>query len=122
MARPGFQPFERKMRGEGLPELAIRTFQHYYEKLRSGDRGTLSREEIGPVGEVPSAEALCGAAEAGKAALERTVVIKLNGGLGTSMGMTRAKSLLPVKDGLSFLDVKAREIVRLREGTGGGRA
>jgi UTP--glucose-1-phosphate uridylyltransferase len=43
------------------------------------------------------------------------VVIKLNGGLGTSMGMTRAKSLLPVKDGLSFLDVIARQIERLRE-------
>ena len=30
------------------------------------------------------------------------VVIKLNGGLGTSMGMTRAKSLLEVKDGLTL--------------------
>ena len=29
----------------------------------------------------------------------RVVVLKLNGGLGTSMGMTRAKSLLEVKDG-----------------------
>jgi UTP--glucose-1-phosphate uridylyltransferase len=34
------------------------------------------------------------------------------------MGMTRAKSLLPVKDGLSFLDVTTRQIVRLSERTG----
>ena len=37
--------------------------------------------------------------------LARTVMIKLNGGLGTSMGMDRAKSLLPVRDGKSFLDI-----------------
>jgi UTP--glucose-1-phosphate uridylyltransferase len=42
------------------------------------------------------------------------VVIKLNGGLGTSMGMTRAKSLLEVKDGLSFLDIIARQVLGLR--------
>ena len=34
-------------------------------------------------------------AEAGRAALHRTVVVKLNGGLGTTMGMRKAKSLLP---------------------------
>ena len=33
------------------------------------------------------------------ASLDRAVVLKLNGGLGTSMGMTKAKSLLEAKDG-----------------------
>ena len=47
-------------------------------------------------------------------ALERAVVIKLNGGLGTSMGMTGPKSLLAVKDGLSFLDIIARQVLELR--------
>ena len=53
-------------------------------------------------------------AAAGAELLDEVVVIKLNGGLGTSMGMTRAKSLLPVKDGLSFLDVMARQVLALR--------
>ena len=39
------------------------------------------------------------------------VVIKLNGGLGTSMGMSQAKSLLEVKDGLTFLDIIARQVL-----------
>jgi UTP--glucose-1-phosphate uridylyltransferase len=39
---------------------------------------------------------------AGEKALSRTVVIKLNGGLGTSMGMDGPKSLLPVKRGCLF--------------------
>ena len=41
-------------------------------------------------------------------------MIKLNGGLGTSMGMDRAKSLLCVRRGLSFLDVIARQVLHLR--------
>ena len=40
-------------------------------------------------------------------------MIKLNGGLGTSMGMTRAKSLLEVKDGLTFLDIIVRQAQQL---------
>jgi UTP--glucose-1-phosphate uridylyltransferase len=51
-------------------------------------------------------------------AVDRTVVIKLNGGLGTSMGMTAPKSLVTVKDGLTFLDVAARQVLALRESTG----
>ena len=42
-------------------------------------------------------------------------MLKLNGGLGTSMGMTKAKSLLEVKDGLTFLDVIVRQVLHLRE-------
>jgi UTP--glucose-1-phosphate uridylyltransferase len=46
------------------------------------------------------------------------VVLKLNGGLGTSMGMTRAKSLIEAKDGLTFLDVIARQVLALRSRAG----
>jgi UTP--glucose-1-phosphate uridylyltransferase len=52
--------------------------------------------------------------EAASAALRTTVVVKLNGGLGTSMGMERAKSLLCVRKGMSFLDVIARQVLNLR--------
>ena len=37
--------------------------------------------------------------------LDKLAVIKLNGGLGTSMGLAKAKSLLPVKGELNFLDI-----------------
>jgi len=47
--------------------------------------------------------------------LEQTAVLKLNGGLGTSMGLEKAKSLLPVKDGKTFLDLIAEQIVYTRE-------
>ena len=112
---PDFAPFADKMRAEGLPEIAIRTFGFYYDRLCKGDTGTLAESQIEPVSGLADAERLQGTRSAGQKALAATVVIKLNGGLGTSMGMTRAKSLLPVKDGYKFLDVIARQILHLRQ-------
>ena len=100
------------MEREGLPQIAIDTFAHYEELLRAGDEGTLSESELEPLDEVRSADEL---PEADESDLERAVVLKLNGGLGTSMGMTQAKSLLEVKDGHTFLDVIARQVLHLRE-------
>jgi UTP--glucose-1-phosphate uridylyltransferase len=113
-----FGPSEKKMREAGLPELAIRAFRRNFELLVAGDRGTLSRREIDPIDEVPAFEETPALRDAGARALEQAVVIKLNGGLGTTMGMTQAKSLLPVKDGLTFLDVIALQIRSLAETTG----
>jgi UTP--glucose-1-phosphate uridylyltransferase len=101
-----------KMREEGLPEIAIDTFAHYEELLREGDQGTMPEDELEPLTEVQGLDAL---PDADRSDLERVVVLKLNGGLGTSMGMTRAKSLLGVKDGHTFLDVIARQVLHLRE-------
>jgi UTP--glucose-1-phosphate uridylyltransferase len=71
------------MRAEGLPEIAIDTFAHYEELLRAGDEGTLPESELEPLDEVQGADEL---PEADESDLERAVVLKLNGGLGTSMG------------------------------------
>jgi UTP--glucose-1-phosphate uridylyltransferase len=47
--------------------------------------------------------------------LDRVVVVKLNGGLGTSMGLSGPKSLVEVKPGITFLDVLVRQLLALRE-------
>jgi len=101
-----------KMKQEGLPEIAIDTFAHYEDLLREGEQGTLPESELEPLTDVPGIDDL---SEPEASALERAVVLKLNGGLGTSMGMTKAKSLLEVKDGHTFLDVIARQVLHLRE-------
>ncbi|MCA9516959.1 MAG: UTP--glucose-1-phosphate uridylyltransferase, partial [Myxococcales bacterium] len=114
-----FAPFAARMRALGQPELAIRTFATYYEQLRAGATGLLPEADIEPVTGLPDADTDLGDHHAaGQAALPHTVVIKLNGGLGTGMGMTRAKSLLPVKDGLSFLDLVARQLAALHNASG----
>ena len=110
-----FAPFAEKMRTEGLPELVIRNFRRHYELLTAGETGMIPEAGLTPVDSLPDAEALDpGLAEVGRAALPRTVVIKLNGGLGTSMGLVKAKSLLPVKAGHTFLDIIARQAERSR--------
>jgi UTP--glucose-1-phosphate uridylyltransferase len=101
-----------KMRSEGLPDIAIDTFARYEERLRGGEQGLVPESDIEPLDAVPSLAEL---GEGDPSAIERVVVLKLNGGLGTSMGMTNAKSLLEVKDGHTFLDVIARQILQLRE-------
>jgi UTP--glucose-1-phosphate uridylyltransferase len=110
----GLRASEEKMRQAGVPDAAIDTFRHYYEELASGASGLVAEDEIEPVESVPSLDELPHDEAEGGKALDHTVAIKLNGGLGTSMGMTEAKSLLPVKDGLSFLDVIARQTLELR--------
>src|SRR3954462_7765593 len=118
MSGSGLERSVEKMRADGVADLAIRNFQHYYRLLEEGDAGVLPESEIEPVEEAPDAEDLADGGDDARDALDRTVVLKLNGGLGTSMGMTRAKSLLEAKDGLSFLDVIARQVLHVRERSG----
>jgi UTP--glucose-1-phosphate uridylyltransferase len=103
-----------KMRDAGLGEAAVETFARQYGRLRDGETGTLAESEIEPVDDLPDAADLPEA----DAPLDEAVVIKLNGGLGTSMGMTKAKSLLEVKDGRTFLDLVAEQVLDLRERSG----
>src|SRR3954453_6019042 len=118
MGESGLKKSVEKMRDAGVADLAIRNFEHYYRLLEEGDAGVLPEAKIEPVEDVPDADDLPEGGGAARDALDRTLVLKLNGGLGTSMGMTRAKSLLEAKDGLSFLDVIARQAMQVRERTG----
>ena len=114
MSADGLKASVEKMEAEGIPQAAIDTFRHYYEQLESGETGMLPEDSIEPVDEVAEFDEL--PEEDGP--LDRAVVLKLNGGLGTSMGMTQAKSLIEAKDGLAFLDVVARQVEALRERAG----
>ncbi|KAI1213972.1 UTP-glucose-1-phosphate uridylyltransferase [Annulohypoxylon truncatum] len=42
--------------------------------------------------------------------LNKLAVLKLNGGLGTSMGCVGPKSVIEVRDGMSFLDMSVRQV------------
>jgi len=114
MSEEGLRASVEKMEREGVPEAAVKTFRHYYEQLEGGETGMIPESAIDPVTDLPDADALPEA----DAPLDEAVVIKLNGGLGTSMGMDRAKSLVEVKDGMAFLDVIVQQILALRAATG----
>ena len=119
MATADFIPFEHKMQAAGLSPTFIDTFHFYYDQLAKGATGFIAHSEAQPVDTLPAHDELGAAMRlAGRNALDRALVIKLNGGLGTSMGMQRPKSLLTVKDQLSFLDIIVRQLLHIRRQSG----
>lgn len=106
--------FVSKMEKAGLPSLVINTFCHYYKQLAGGETGFLSDDDIQPISpeDISDAAGLQAYSDAGHAAMKKTVSIILNGGLGTSMGLTGAKSLIPAKEGKSFLEIKLKQAER----------
>ena len=114
MGSPGLNQARQKMLDAGVDEVAVETFAHYYRLLEHGETGMIPESAIEPLDMESLADVEVDDQVAADA-LRTTVVIKLNGGLGTSMGMDRAKSLLCVRRGLSFLDVIARQVLHLRK-------
>ena len=112
-----FAPFREKMHADGLSDAAIKAFEGSYAALESGFTGLIPEIDIEPARDLPNAESL--PKDFNPHLLEETVVIKLNGGLGTGMGLEKAKSLLKVRGDDCFLDLIARQILRLRKQTGG---
>lgn len=115
MSDAGLARAQDKMRADGLPEAAIAVFGDYYRQLESGQTGLILEETIEPLLDPPMLADLEVDLDAAREALDRTVIIKLNGGLGTSMGLDKAKNLLPLRDGLTFLDVIVRQVLAARE-------
>jgi len=102
------------MRDAGVAEQAIDVFSHYYQALEEGATGRVPEDTIEPLTQIDSIDDVEVDESAAREALSKTVLIKLNGGLGTSMGMDRAKSLLPVRDGKTFLDLLVDQVMAAR--------
>jgi len=112
-----FDAFEIKMTAAGMGDAAIRAFRRNYEALLRNETGMIPEETISPAQGLPSYEEIT-AAGADESLLSQAVVIKLNGGLGTGMGLQGPKSLLSVREGVNFLDLMVRQILDLRKTSG----
>ena len=109
------EAFASKMRAEGLSEAAIAAFLHSYGELVKGNSGMIAENDIEGVASLPELEALRSSVKTDHSLLQQTVVLKLNGGLGTSMGLDKAKSLLVVKGAHTFLDLTAKQVLSMRK-------
>jgi UTP--glucose-1-phosphate uridylyltransferase len=99
MSETGLKLAQEKMVAAGVPQQAIDVFTYYYRQLEAGVSGFIPEDTIEPLVDPPMLSDVAVSEADAAAALEQTVIIKLNGGLGTSMGMDKAKSLLPVRGG-----------------------
>ena len=99
--------FVDKMQEEGLQPLVIDTFAHYYNQVLNGETGLVFDSQIQPVAphEIEDFDNLKEYSAAGQRALDQSVRIVLNGGLGTTMGLTGPKSLIEAKNKKSFLEL-----------------
>ena len=104
-----------KMAATGQAQLAIDTFSRHLHAVRNGATGFLTKDHIKPVKNIPSIETLDLHSENIRDKIKKTIVLKLNGGLGTSMGLNGAKSLLPAKGKWSFLDVIVQQVLYIRK-------
>ena len=105
----------RRMQSIKASNVVIETFLRHYRRMIEGDTGMIGEAAIEPATRLPDSRKFGSYAAAGRAALGHAVIIKLNGGLGTSMGLDKTKSLLRVKEGLSFLDIIIRQILFIRK-------
>ena len=113
-----FAAFERKMTAAGMGQAPVLAFRRNYEALRRNESGMIPEDSIAPTQDLTSFADLADTGPVASNLLDQAVVIKLNGGLGTSMGLQGPKSLLPVRDGVTFLDLMVRQILHLRQSSG----
>jgi len=99
--------FVSKMKKENLDDVVVETFRHYHHQTVNGETGLIYDNDIQPVelDEIQEQGNLDIYQELGENAYKNAVRIVLNGGLGTSMGLTGPKSLLNIKEGHSFLSL-----------------
>lgn len=107
----------KKMKAEGLSDAFISDFLSKVDLVRKGETGIVKWEQVGDL-DPEQDEILLDEIQKKyplqKDLLSKLVVIKLNGGLGTSMGLEKAKSLIPIKGEFSFLAVMAKQIEYIR--------
>lgn len=106
--------FIDKIEKENLPQVVIDSFLYYYHKIINGEMGVIYDKDIECVreNEITYSNDLSGYSDTGGKVIKNTVRIVLNGGLGTSMGLSKAKSLIEVRDGKTFLDIIVRQSER----------
>ena len=115
MSAHGLELAQAKMAAAGVHAEAIEVFSHYYAQLEEGVTGVIP-EDSDRAADRPGPAGRChrSATRRRPGPCGQTAIIKLNGGLGTSMGMDKAKSLLPVRDGKSFLDLIVEQVMSAR--------
>ena len=107
-----------KMKKENLSDVLIEDFLKKVDKVRKGETGKVVWNTIGdldPETDEISLETLRKTRQPKSENLKKLVVIKLNGGLGTSMGLSKAKSLIKIKENKSFLEIIASQIQYYRK-------
>merc|ERR1719245_342057 len=105
--------YEAKMKADGCNTAAIDAFKYNFSVLCSGESTMMPESTLDAVEQLPELDRLD--IELDPELLKQTVILKLNGGLGTGMGLEKAKSLLTVVEGNTFLDLIAKQVAFMKK-------
>lgn len=117
MTDPALDAAVAKLTADQAAPAVIAAFVDRYRRFAEGETGYVLEADLEPLTNPPLLDDLP-LDDAAVTALAQTAVVRLNGGLGTSMGLAGPKCLLPVRDGLTFLDIVVRQILALRRAHG----
>ena len=116
-----FERFAAKMHEHDMSETAISQFKRLYDVWCNEEDSSWIREtDVEPLKGVPSFHDVYETIDHDEAvdAFAKTAFLKLNGGLGTSMGLDCAKSLLPVRrhkaKQMRFIDIILGQVITAR--------
>jgi len=106
----------RIMQACNEPALAIKQYAQLHAQVLQDNKGYINESDIQAITSLPcyngfSADEAEKYTKIGEENISRLGVLKLNGGLGTGMGLDQAKTLLPIKDGVPFLDIIVRQML-----------
>jgi UTP--glucose-1-phosphate uridylyltransferase len=105
-----------KAEAGGARAAELAALRRRLQQLGEHQAGYLSGEVLEPLADLPHLDELPEPPPGqAREVLDRLVIVKLDGGLGTSMGLSGPKSLLEVKPGLCFLDILATQVLALRQ-------
>lgn len=114
MSQNGLENCIAKLNGAGIDDSFVQVFSRFYRLQEASQTGELSEyikeSEVSSLREIQDSEQITDVPNVDKL----VALVKLNGGLGTTMGLSKAKSLLEVRDGLTFLDIIAKNVMNLR--------
>jgi len=111
------QNFEEKLISKSVSKLATKIFYHNLNKFLSKNDPFIRSAEITPLDKTDETYTEISLPETEKllSEIKKVAVIKLNGGLGTTMGLNLPKSQLTVKNNMNFLEITCNQISKFRD-------
>lgn len=101
---------EEMMRQAGCTPAQTRRFCGRVQQYLADTTSSIAEDTIRPVDSIPKITDLSAKPDL----LRQAAMVKLNGGLGTSMGLTAPKGCLEVKDGKDFYEVLVEQVRAFR--------
>lgn len=121
MERPTWEEIkssiEQRMQSASVHEICIQDFLDKTRKVYDGATGLVDWNTIGDLNPRDIVEMDSLSMPSDTSAISKFAIIKLNGGLGTSMGLSQAKSLIHIRRDATFFDIILKQARHLREKT-----